>query len=54
MSTSNTNLSVRNSRLKNQEDGFEDQLVNMKENDPVTTLIKTNLEFILLGGKKSL
>jgi len=26
----------------------------MKENDPVTKLIKTNLEFILLWGEKGL
>ena len=32
----------------------ENQLVNMKENDPVTKLIKTNLEFILLWGEKGL
>lgn len=42
MSTSKTNLSVN--RLK-KEDGFEDQLVNVKEKYPITKL-KTNLEFI--------
>lgn len=50
MSISNTYLSIKNSSKKNQEDGFEDHLVNMKENEPVTKLIKTNLQFILLGG----